>query len=576
MTFLRLLLLGVVFFLSSNVFALSDIAVVKPVVAIDKSSRAYASSMSHHIARWLKEGGVDCDEVDDTALGNAVNGRKMIFLVAFSTPSAKQMAVLRKYVTRGGKICAFYCSSPDIARLVGVSIGKYRKNSSPSQFSKITFSSGAIAGAPDSIKQETSAIFEAFPLKGVSTTVASWRNNLGAYSGAAVIASSKGWWVTALLQGKGDEREKTQFLLAMINKAIPGKWNQKAWAYKENKKAEETKRIALRQTPRAREIHAVWDHSGEGYYPGNWRKTIALLKKYGITDIFVNVAGAGFSHCNLKTLPSSNVYLKRGDQLSACITAAQGSGIRVHAWILCFSAARANGEVKAGFAKKGWLLSNPNGGVSDYLDPSNPSVRAYVLTAINEISSRYPIDGIHLDFIRWNENIKATEKTASAIKRFKSEMKMNSLTALQAWRAQKISSFVKGARVNVKKLRPNAVFSAAVLASYPSCVRTVGHDWIEWIDSGKVDYIVPMNYMQDLEKYKTLLSRQATTAQRAGKIISGLGVTANESRLEAIDVINQINAGRNVGVAGVSLFDLNATLVDEILPVLSLGIFKTR
>jgi hypothetical protein len=85
-----------------------------------------------------------------------------------------------------------------------------------------------------------------------------------------------------------------------------------------------------------------------------------------------------------------------------------------------------------------------------------------------------------------------------------------------------------------------------------------------------------MNYVQDLEKYKTLLSRQATTAQRAGKIISGLGVTANESRLEAIDVINQINAGRNVGVAGVSLFDLNATLVDEILPVLSLGIFKTR
>jgi uncharacterized lipoprotein YddW (UPF0748 family) len=573
---LRLLFCGLFFFAFFKAYASSDIVVVKPVVAIDKSSRSYAASVGSHIARWLGEGGVKCVETDDTALANALAGRKLAFLVAFSKPTSAQMAVLRKYVMRGGKVCAFYCSSPDLARLAGVSLGSYKKGGSPSVFSRVRFQGGSLPGAPDSIRQDTSAIFEAFPLKGVSTTIASWRSVSGAYSGAAVIASSKGWWVSALLQGKGDEKSKTQFLLALVDKAIPGRWNRKAWAAAENKKASDAKRIGAAQRPKPGELHAVWDHSGEGYYPGDWARTIALLKKHGITDIFVNVAGAGFAHYDSKILPRSGTYFKRGDQLGACIAAARGSGVRVHAWILCFSAARSAPDAKAGFAKKGWMLSNPKGGAFDYLDPSNPAVRSHLAKAIDEIAARYPVDGVHLDFVRWNENLKATEKTAGAMKRFKAESKINSLTALHSWREGKIRAFVKAVSANVKKKRPKAVLSTAVLASYPSCVRSVGQDWVSWINSGAVDFVVPMNYTDDIGKYNAFLSRQVAASGRARKIVSGIGVTANESRLSAVDAINQINASRNAGVAGVALFDLNQTLAEEILPVLSLGIFKRQ
>lgn len=576
MNLYRLLFVLLLFLFSLDVFAFSDIAVIKPVVAIDKSSRSYAASISSHITRWLNEGGIKCDEVDDTSLEKALTGRKLVFLVAFSSPTRAHMAALRKYVMRGGKVCVFYSGSADLARLVGVSVGRFKKGGLPSSFSKIQFAKDGFGGGPTSIKQDTSVIYEAFPLKGVSKAVASWRDVSGVYSGAAVIASSKGWWVTALLQGKGDEKSKAQFLLALVNKAIPGRWNQKEWVAGKARKAEDTKRVALSQTSKAGEIHAVWDHSGEGYYPGNWPMTISLLKKRGITDVFVNVAGSGFAHYNSKVLPHSSVYLKRGDQLRACIEAARGSGIRVHAWVLCFSSERASPEVKAKFVKNGWGLSNPNGGGFDYLDPSNPSVRAHVMKAVNEIALKYSVDGIHLDFVRWSENLKATERTSAAIKRFKSESKVNTQTALHAWRAKKIDTFVKGAGASIKKIRPRAIYSVAVFASYPSCIRSVGQDWIGWIDSGYVDYVVPMNYVKNLEKYKVLLSHQATSPERAKKIISGLGVTANESHLEAIDVINQIKIARNFGMAGVALFDLNATLTDEILPMLSLGIFKRK
>ena len=44
------------------------------------------------------------------------------------------------------------------------------------------------------------------------------------------------------------------------------------------------------------EIHAVWDHTGRGLYPGDWLHTISILKASHVTDLFVNVAGADFAH----------------------------------------------------------------------------------------------------------------------------------------------------------------------------------------------------------------------------------------------------------------------------------------
>ena len=90
--------------------------------------------------------------------------------------------------------------------------------------------------------------------------------------------------------------------------------------------------------PRAGEIRGVWDHFGRGLYEGDWPRTIATLKAAGISDIYVNVAGPGFAHYASNVLPRSKLFGRSGDQLAACISAAKGSGMRVHAWVMCFSA----------------------------------------------------------------------------------------------------------------------------------------------------------------------------------------------------------------------------------------------
>ena len=76
-----------------------------------------------------------------------------------------------------------------------------------------------------------------------------------------------------------------------------------------------------------------------------------------------------------------------------------------------------------------------------------------------------------------------------------------------------------------------------------------------------------------MDFFKELLDQHGGRRSHARRTIVGIGVTANESRLDARQVINQINLSRRYGFAGNALFDLDTTLEKRILPYLRLGIW---
>jgi uncharacterized lipoprotein YddW (UPF0748 family) len=174
-------------------------------------------------------------------------------------------------------------------------------------------------------------------------------------------------------------------------------------------------------------------------------------------------------------------------------------------------------------------------------------VAAHVLSAIDEIQSRYGVAGIHLDFVRWYERGVRPANAADAVTRF-----------------------VSAARRRVK--RPKWL-TAAVLGKYPQCVASVGQDWTSWLDTRLVDYVVPMDYTESSAVFESYLRQHAGSKSRARRTIAGIGVTANESRLDAAKVISQINLARKYGLAGVSLFDLDTMLEKNVLPYLVMGIW---
>jgi uncharacterized lipoprotein YddW (UPF0748 family) len=125
-------------------------------------------------------------------------------------------------------------------------------------------------------------------------------------------------------------------------------------------------------------------------------------------------------------------------------------------------------------------------------------------------------------------------------------------------------------------LRPEASLSAAVYGKYPLCIASVGQDWGLWLKQGYVDFICPMNYTDDVDRFAGYTRPQLALPTQGGRVYPGIGVTANESRLDAIGTIKQIQRARSLGARGFTLYELTPVLDREIFPTLKLGVTRTE
>ena len=518
-------------------------------VTIVAHDPGYTTSLANHVQRWLGEEQVPARVVTPAEMPAALKTEKIAFLVGFSAPSAAEMKTLRAYRARGGKLVVFHSPSAELGRLMGVRPLGYASSPSPGHWSKMNFDVAvAPKGCPQQIRQSSGGLERIAPVRGRGRTIAGWLDRRGKMTGdAAWVATDAGWWMSHVLLAEGDEDLKAQLCASMCGAVDAKLWTPAVREARERRRREQLTALAAKQVSRKGEIRAVWDHSGQGLYPGDWGRTFRILKAAHVTDLFVNVAGAGFAHYPSSALPRSKLFEQEGDQLTACLKAARGTGVRVHAWVLCFTATRGTPETLADFARKGWRLKNAKGVLTEYLDPSKAAVRGHVFAALDELARVPGLSGVHLDFVRWYEGAK---RPAGAEKI--------------------IAMFVAEAR---RRVRKPLWLTAAVLGKYPACVKSVGQDWPTWLDAGTVDYVVPMDYTDSAERFESYLTQHAAKPAHARRTIAGIGVTANESRLDADKVIAQVLAARRKGLAGCALFDLDATLEKRILPFLKMGVW---
>lgn len=620
----------------------APVAVVHGSASVSPSERRFAQALARHVERWYRKAGVDVAFADDNELGATLSGKKVAVLVYLSQPGNAQIAALTAFVRRGGKLIVCYSASPRLAALMDMETVRYLKCSTEGRWSSMSFLPGEHTpqGAPKTILQSSSNIFLVRPVPGRGHVIAWWHDRQGRRTEeAAWLASKNGFWMTHVLLADGDAEAKGRLLLSLAASFDPSLWDvsarevlrngravQKrveaavsvaapperaragkgvaslescasrasallsqgqgyaAWMAANELKARAAEVYGLAQRPRKGEIRAVWDHSGMGLYPGEWPRTMRLLRDAGITDLYVNVAGSGFAHYASGVLPRSKIFDEQGDQLSACLAAARAENIRVHAWVLCFSTEGATQDRIAIFNQRGWLLKDEAGLARPWLDPASPEVREYLVRAVREIVGSYAVSGVHLDFVRYPDFTSSLGPSVRA--RFEQSVgkrvanwpdgvkKGKFRQAFFAWRVKQVSDFVQAVRRTVRKHAKGKILSAAVFGKYPSCLEAVGQDWESWINIGLVNYVTPMNYTENPAVFNEWLAAQTKTRKQALAVIPGIGVTAAESRLDSMQVIDQIKAVREAGCPGFALFDLDTTLRQEILPILRLGMTR--
>ncbi len=631
---------------SFSLFARSSVVLIHGNSSIPaKGERGFAKSLTKHAARWFGLSGLEVDVESDDNLTASFKDRKLAMLVYFDSPTKAQLDAIKSFKEAGGKLIVTYSNSEALGKLVGVKVDGYVK---PDNLSQMVFLGNRPINCPASVIQSSANIIAASPISKRSRVVAWWADKDGKRSAyAAWLKGDCGYWMTHVLLGDGDANAKGELLMALAGDLVPELWREaatkkldsavkvgpwssiegaseyisklrqgprtaaangelrrakiiraqaemliksreyaKAWQLASEINLSLSKAYGYIQAPVAGEIHAVWDHSALGLFPGDWNRTCKALAEGGITDIFVNVAAPGFAHCNMATFPRSAIYDKYGDQLSAAIEAAHRYGIRVHAWMICFSTTGATEHRLSIFKKNYWLLDATSGGQSNWLDPSSVSLRSHLTMAATELMTKYDIDGLHLDFVRYDNyyaslgygtRVRFTrdKRGGKAVDNWVEASKKRPLfNEIVRWRAEQVTALLSNVKLAQRKHAPGIILSAAVLGKYPACIESVGQDWISWLDMGYLDYVVPMNYTSDLKFFNELLDGQCTKKKYASKIIVGIGVTASESRLRADDVIDQIKALRSRETAGFALFDLDFSLKNEILPILNLGVMR--
>ena len=173
------------------------------------------------------------------------------------------------------------------------------------------------------------------------------------------------------------------------------------------------------------------------------------------------------------------------DPLQFCIDECHRRGMECHAWIVTIPVGKWNGLGCKQLRQKYPSLIRKIG-EEGYMDPEKPQTGDYLAKFCAEVTRKYDVDGIHLDYIRYPETWK--------IKVSKNQGR------------EYITDIVRKINKAVKPLKPWIKLSCSPIGKYDDLSRyrsngwnannTVCQDAQGWLRDGLMDALFPMMYFQ--------------------------------------------------------------------------------
>ena len=223
------------------------------------------------------------------------------------------------------------------------------------------------------------------------------------------------------------------------------------------------------------------------------------------------------------------------DPLAYAIELAHARGLELHAWFNVFSCSSIQPGAPAA-AHPEWVCRDRDGiPMNSYraLSPGLEDVREYTLNVAMEIVNNYDIDGLHLDYIRWNEysnsmrGVVPHEKELQRLDGIISDEELQALTdnrtgrylydiehpysdgipdstgggqfpSWEDWWRWSVTEFVKTLHDSIQAVKPWVRLSVAALGKYNwsgwQGYGTVYQDAALWFNEGYIEQLTPMHY----------------------------------------------------------------------------------
>src|SRR5687767_2578839 len=152
--------------------------------------------------------------------------------------------------------------------------------------------------------------------------------------------------------------------------------------------------------------------------PAAIRNLVASAKRSNFNTLVVQVRGRGDAWYRSSLEPRAEALSRQSvtfDPLEAIVEEAHKADIQVHAWVNTFLVWTGDRRPKSRShvlnAHPDWIARDRSGKYllkpteqveGAFLQPSNPAVKEHLFKVFTDIASRYDVDGIHFDFVRYS------------------------------------------------------------------------------------------------------------------------------------------------------------------------------
>jgi uncharacterized lipoprotein YddW (UPF0748 family) len=266
------------------------------------------------------------------------------------------------------------------------------------------------------------------------------------------------------------------------------------------------------------------------------------------------------------------------DPLAELIERAHAQGIEVHAWVNAYAAWMGDTPPAAGVQPTPmyhefneqygndwieWAGDHPLAlGESEYLwaNPAHPAVKDRIVAVCKDLLSRYDLDGLHLDYIRYAGSELSLDPVSNHA--YEAARAAHPALSREDWQRSQVTELVQRIRDEALPLRPGAHLTTSAWPAYQDQWGWFkGNDGYSgryqdshvWAQNGLVDSIFPMLYgpttRDYLDRFEALARDHVAGTLPGGAV---LGIATDYGSFN--DIAARIDIARKLGARGQALF----------------------
>ncbi len=361
------------------------------------------------------------------------------------------------------------------------------------------------------------------------------------------------------------------------------------------------------QLPSVSEVRGLWVVRTALLHPDSARAAVRRADEAGFNTILVQVRGRGDAYYRSAWEPRADPLGGQPveyDPLALVIDEAHRRGLQVHAWVNVHVVAsarmppqspdhlywarpdvlavpRALSEQLFALSPhdpryverlRDWTLLHEDRVEGIYTNPAHPDVQAHLERVVEDLVAHYPLEGLHLDYIRYPSP--DFDYSRASLEAFRSSIRSAGGSpellgpAEVAWlngaahayvdrfslewaefRRDQVTRLMERLFRAARGARPELVISAAVFAGADDAHDARYQPWEAWLRSGIVDAVAPMAYTDSDPVFRSQIER-AVGAAGGARVWAGVGLYRNSFE----GAVEKARIARAAGTGGVVLF----------------------